>query len=267
MIDLHTHVLYDVDDGAEDKAESWEMLRQYAQTGYTDIIITPHHDPNRYQVTADGIRDGVVLLSELAKEAGLNLNFYPGHEIQLQAQTPQMLQKGEVLTLNGSRYVLIELPFQTKPYYARELLYRIQLQGLVPIIAHPERYLYAQDDPAGFLDLVGPGCLFQMNLTSLVASPMIEKTALWFLDRASIHLVSTDAHSAKGRSPDQRPALDKLKAHIGPEIFEVLTQSNPEKVLENRHISTQMPTSQKVDSEIKQEEKGGFFQWIKNFKK
>ncbi|NMA06305.1 MAG: hypothetical protein GX928_01120 [Ruminococcaceae bacterium] len=138
MIDLHTHVLYGVDDGAQNTEESIEMLRMYTESGYTDIVITPHHDPNRYEVSAKTVQDGVILLERLLERTSLELNIFPGHEIQLQAKTVEMLKEGVVLPLNDSRYVLIELPFRNKPYYARELLYRIQLEGFVPFFLGQE---------------------------------------------------------------------------------------------------------------------------------
>lgn len=267
MIDLHTHVLYGVDDGADDIEETVDMMDLYVQAGYTDIIITPHHDPHRYQVTAQAVRDGVNLLAQIAKEKAFKLNFYPGHEIQLQSQTLQMLQAGEVLTLNDSRYLLIELPFQTKPYYAKELLYRLQLSGYVPIIAHPERYFYAQANPQAFLDLIGPGCLMQLNLTSLIGSGKTLETSLEFIDLGWIQLVSTDAHKATGRSPNQSQALDKLKEYVGAEVFEKLTQTNPKKILEDQHISIDHRPIDLSQAKPQARERGGFFQWIKSLKK
>ncbi|MDI9469227.1 MAG: protein tyrosine phosphatase [Bacillota bacterium] len=236
MVDLHTHVLWGVDDGAQNLDMTMKMLWQYAEAGYTDIIITPHHDPSRYEVPVDVVKEGVSRLTALAREMNLSFNFYPGHEIQLQAQTPQMLKRGELLSLNNSRYVMIELPFLTKPYYAKEILYRIQLLGYIPIISHPERYRYAQQDPPSFAALVGAGCLLQLNLSSLNATAKEQEALNYFLRNGLYHVVATDAHNTEMRSPNQKEALYKLSQLVDATEYEKLTETNPRRVLLDQMI-------------------------------
>lgn len=243
MVDLHTHLLWGVDDGAQNLDMTVKMLGQYAEAGYTDIIITPHHDPSRHEVSADVVKEGVSRLTALAREMELPFTFYPGHEIQLQARTPEMLKSGELLSLNNSRYVMIELPFLTKPYYAKEILYRIQLLGCVPIISHPERYRYAQQDPAAFTALVGAGSLLQLNLSSLNASTREQETAAYFLHNGLYHVVATDAHNTERRSPNQKEALDMLRRLVDAEEYEKLTETNPRRVLQDQLIPYTVPPS------------------------
>src|SRR5699024_1393651 len=131
--------------------------------GYKGAIITPHYDPGRYEVSSDKIYPKIEELKSMIKEEGLNFEIFPGNEIQIDENTIKLLKEGKILRLNDSRYILCELPFFTKPIYAREIFYQIQLEGWTPIMAHPERYSYTENNIDWLKDFIKSGVLLQLN--------------------------------------------------------------------------------------------------------
>lgn len=237
MYDTHCHLIFGEDDGSRSLEESIDMVKTYKDQGYEGLILTSHYDEDRYLVTADRVLAKMEILKEELRKLNIDFDLYPGNEIQINANTLDLLKEGRILSLNKSRYVLCELPFSTKPIYAREVFYQLQLEGYVPIIAHAERYDYIRHDLDWYYDFIKAGCLLQMNLSSLT-SPSLKEHSEEMLRRNMIHLVGTDAHQSEWRSPNVKKELERLKELVGSESFTKLTQINPKKIIDDEFISS-----------------------------
>ena len=237
FIDIHSHLLPEVDDGSKSLQESLVMVEQYIKAGYSASIASPHFDKARYVVESGRVIENVDLLNKEIESQGLDFMVYPGNEIQIDVDTIKNLDDGKALRLNNSRYILAELPVYTKPNYVKNIFYDMQLRGWIPIIAHAERYSYVQENPDWLMPYIKSGCLIQMNLSSLSDSSSF-KTCKELLNRGMVHVVGTDSHQSEWRSPDVSEELDFLKSFVGVELFDLYTSINPLKVINNTYISS-----------------------------
>ena len=164
MIDLHCHILPGLDDGAVDFEESLAMAAMAASHGIRHIAATPHCTGDR----AWDVMESVTMLQELIREAEIPVYLYPGMEIFGTYETARLLQERKLLTLNGSRYPLIEFAFHTDGEEETDILQSVIDAGYTPIVAHPERYSYVCQEPELINRWKKMGCLFQVNRGSLL---------------------------------------------------------------------------------------------------
>jgi protein-tyrosine phosphatase len=219
VLDLHCHILPDVDDGAESLDVSVAMLDAARRIGIRTIVATPHLterlDPG-YAATVDAAFRRV---EPLAAERGIALE--RGFEIRLSPDLPRRLRAGEPCTLAGSRVVLVDLPFVDDwPHFVDDTLFDLQASGFLPILAHPERYPHVQRRPEVGQELAGRGIALQVNLASLAGTfgRRARRAAEELLRLGAVHLVATDAHSAGHRMaavPDGLAHLRKLSGDDG----------------------------------------------------
>jgi protein-tyrosine phosphatase len=259
MYDVHCHLIFGEDDGSRSIDESIEMIKIYKDLGYKGAILTSHYDEGRYLVTSEIVLEKLEILKNAIKEKNIDFELFPGNEIQIDLNTMNLLKENKILRLNNSRYILCELPFSTKPIYAKEIFYQMQLEGYIPIIAHPERYEYIRNDIEWFDDFIKTGCLLQMNLSSLT-STSLKDISEKMLARNMIHLVGTDAHQIDWRSPNVINELEVLNNITGKEKFEELTHVNPKKIIDNKFISSNYDNLKKL-SENKITKKKRFEFW------
>ncbi len=237
MIDIHHHILPGVDDGPHELDEAVEMCRIAAAEGIGTIVATPHvlrgrwpvFSPLELQAKLERLRDAVGDSPRLI----LGSEYFFGHDMAdvLRADT-------SIVPLAGSRYVLLELAANNVPPMLEQPLYRTQLDGWVPIIAHPERNLVFQQKPELLAYLIGHGARVQLTASSLIGAFGAEAkaSAELFLERGLVHFVATDAHNTAKRPPRIREALVALRELAGDEITDVLTHANPLAVIENRGL-------------------------------
>ena len=154
MIDFHSHIVYDVDDGAESIEDSVQILKLAENAGFKSIILTPHYMENYYEVQKDEIEQRIEVIKEKCKEENININLYQANEIYITNYMTELLQEGIASSINNSKYVLFELPMNEEPANLLEVVYSLLENGKIPIIAHPERYSYIQKEPNKLLDLI-----------------------------------------------------------------------------------------------------------------
>lgn len=239
MIDIHTHILPGMDDGAGDMAESLAMSRVAVEDGIHTIVATPHVLPGVFDNDKNKIQMITAELNQALQQHNIAVKILPGAEYRLQPDLPRKLLRGELLTINNNgRYLLVELPSAFIPEYTDQILYEIQLQGVTPIIAHPERNGGFAARPAILQEMVSRGILAQITSSTITGSfgKQVKKTAWSFIKKGLVHLVASDAHSSTGRAPLLSDAYKEIQKHLGSKFARQLIQQNPELIIEGQQL-------------------------------
>lgn len=229
MIDLHAHILPALDDGAADLAEALAMAQVARNDGIKTIVATPHVLPGVFQNDKDSILDAVAALNTALQEQNIVLEVLPGAEYYLEPDLPGRLSQGELLTMNNNgRYLLIELPSGFIPEYTSQLLYAIQLQGVTPIIAHPERNLVFIRRPEILRELISRGMLAQVTSASITGwfGQEVKQSAISFLKKGLVQLLGSDAHSSRGRAPLLSQAHQAIERYLGTTAAQLVRQNS-----------------------------------------
>lgn len=252
MIDFHSHIVYDVDDGVQNIENSIKILKKAQDAGFDSIILTPHYMEDYYEYSKEQIKERIEQIRNICEEENINIKLYQANEIYITNHMVELLQEEVASSINNSRYVLFELPMNNEPSNLLEVVYSLLENGKVPIIAHPERYTYIQKDPNKLLELADNGVLFQTNYGSILGQYGKEalKTAKLLLQHNFIHFLGTDVHKTGHIYENIDEIKRQLRKIISEEKIEELTQINAEKVIQDEEIETEMPYK------IKQ----GFFQ-------
>ena len=241
MIDVHSHLVYGVDDGSRDLEETMAILKEAKKAGFTDIILTPHYMEDYYMVPSEDIEKRIDIMKDEANKIGIEL--YQGNEIYATENIVKLIEEKEAVSLNNSRYVLFELPMQTKPMNLDEVVYIILESGRIPIIAHPERYRYVQEDPNILLDYINQGVLFQANYGSITGhyGKEIKETVKKLLTHNMIHFLGSDNHRTHSVYREIPEAMQILEKWVGADMVNELTTENPSHILKNKEIEIRDP--------------------------
>ncbi|CAN5546083.1 tyrosine-protein phosphatase [soil metagenome] len=210
LVDIHAHVLPGVDDGARDLDAALDMLRAAAEDGVGTIVATPHS----HWASGPGLPEAVERLQELAAGADLDITILPGNEVRIAADLVDQYERGEILTINNTSYLLLEfhLSHNWRVEVIEGVIQKLIDAGLKPILAHPERYPFVVLDPMVLERFVAMGVPMQLNAPSLSGyhSQGSQRTAHAMLDAGLVHIVASDAHSARYRPPQIRQALEEI---------------------------------------------------------
>ncbi len=237
FVDLHCHILPGVDDGAADEAEFLAMA-QAALRGDTAVVVaTPHWDLEERPAPWELIPPLVDEYRKKLESAGLGLELLPGVEVRLNAGLFRLAADGEAvrrLTLAGNgRYLLVDLPLTDIPVGTEETLFRLQLQGCTPVLAHPERNRRLAEDRALLRGLADRGVELQVNAGSLLGAygRGARRVATSLLQEGLARLIASDAHHASGRDPDLSASWSRARELLGEGAADVLLRENPRAVL------------------------------------
>lgn len=245
MIDIHAHILPGVDDGSPSLASSLEMARLALESGVDAMIATPHCNLPKgdEMLWADALARRTEELSAALAEERVPLRLYAGMEIFGMPDTADKLRDGRLCTLASSRYPLIEFPFHDYGLEATELLGRVLDLGLRPIVAHPERYRYAQEEPRLLNLWADMGCLLQVNRGSLLGrfGPRAEALGSSLVARGFAAFVASDAHTSVVRTPWMRDVQELLRREYSHRSARLLLEENAERVLRNETIEMDEP--------------------------
>ena len=263
MVDLHSHLLPGIDDGAEDLQASMALLAAYLRQGVSDVVCTPHLPPREdstFSQTAiraaidsrdralDGLREATASLAP-------SVRLHAGAEVMLTSSLPGLLRLfARECCLAGSPYLLVEVPsFLSSGLHAIDpLLFRIQLEGLTPVLAHPERMSLSESDLAILTEWVGQGrLLLQVNATTLLPAETLpverrerqrrRQAAVDLLVRAgAVHIVASDTHGPIHRPPMLEEAFQFVGAKYGQRIADRLFKENPRRIIEGGEVA-EMP--------------------------
>lgn len=217
MVDIHSHILPGLDDGSGDMDTTIKMLENAERCGTKAIIATPHYYRGYFENGYEEVSRLVELLKVDTASRGMNMDIYPGQEVFLDKHTVEMYKKGYIGGLNGSRYLLVELPMQDYEASFLDIVYELRLLGAVPVIAHPERYTYIMDDIKVINPFVEEGCLFQINtgsITGIFGKP-VQKTAKVLIENGLCNFVASDAHSNHKRCTGLSDAFEIVRRISG----------------------------------------------------
>lgn len=233
MLDLHTHVLPGLDDGAADWDEALAMCRLAAADGIRLLAATPHWYPSQDPPEQATVAAKLERLQELVAVEGLGLELVAGAEVALDSRLGELARQGRLPTLGSGRALLLECPPHTSPRLLPELVYSLRLAGLRPVLAHPERTWSGSKDWGWLAGLVEQGCLVQLTGASLVGDmgAGAKAAALELINRGLAGLIASDAHSADWRPPTLAAAAAEVARLAGDDAARVLTVDAPAALL------------------------------------
>ena len=244
MIDLHSHILPGIDDGAKHWEEALDMARQAVEDGIEIIAATPHHQNGIYYNDGSKVMELIEEFNKRLSDESIPLMVVPGHETHVYVDFVKDLQSQDLLTLNSNnKYIFLELPFKEVPMITEQLVYDIQLAGYIPIIPHPERNLELRENPLKLYQLVKRGALTQITAASLLGhfGREVHKFTLEIIEHHLAHIIATDAHQSKGhRSFQLREGYNALETFGGAELAD-LYKSNAKKILSGNDIYVDSP--------------------------
>lgn len=241
IIDIHSHLVYDVDDGAKDIGETLYMIKEAYNAGFTDIILTPHYMEDFYIKETLEISKKISIIKEELRD--IKVNLYEGNEIYANSNLIELIKERKATSLAKSKYILFELPMQELPINLDEIVYNILENGGVPVIAHPERYLYVHNDPNILIDYIDKGVLFQANYGSLIGiyGTKTKEIVKSLLLNNMIHFLGSDNHRPNSIYREMPKIIDMLNKIIGKERVEELTTINPVRILKDESIDIKNP--------------------------
>lgn len=217
MIDLHCHLLPGIDDGAKDFETSLEMARIAADDGIQVIACTPHIMPGVYNNRGPDILARIASLQQTITQAGVPLKLASGADVHIAPDLVTQLKDGGALTIQGSRYFLFEPPHHVVPPRLEEHVFNLQAAGFVPILTHPERLTWIERAYELIRKLAQAGMLVQVTAGSLTGL-FGRRPKYWaerILDERFCHILATDAHDPKRRTPILSKARDMAAARLG----------------------------------------------------
>ncbi len=239
MIDIHSHVLFDMDDGAEDIETSIELCRDSYMNGCDSLVLTPHFFEYSYLEDFIEERDmRITLLREALEKENIPLEVLPGAELFLSDRVFGADNLDE-LTINGTKYILCEMsltPFDTRNVtrWFDELFDR----GYLPILAHPERYYEFHQNYNLIDELIDRGIIFQVNIDSLIGENGLsaQDMSIDMISRGIAQIIASDAHDLEFRHTRLIEKLNLLPNIITEELVEKCLIENPKKIINNEDI-------------------------------
>ena len=238
MVDFHNHIIYAVDDGSKNVEMSTKMIEKAKIEEVKYICATPHYIIGEYEINYKEYKEKLDNLNKISKDNGLNVDILAGLEIYIHPEVPKKYEKGEVWGLNSKKYLLIELPMEQLPIYTEDVLYNLKLQGVVPIIAHPERNYQLLKNISIVESLVEDGCLLQMNSGSITGryGRTVKEFSCELIKRNLVHLIGSDAHNTMERSLRLKEEINTLK-RLNNELYNWIKKEQYN-IIEGKDIET-----------------------------
>lgn len=240
VLDLHCHILPGLDDGAPDPEVAVRMAAMAADCGVSHIFATPHCNTRdeRRNFRSAALFGAFYALQSALDELEIPVKILSGSEVLARGRFEEHLEAGDFMTLNGSRYLLVEFYFDELPAYIEHCLRAVEAQGLVPVVAHPERYFCVQDAPALALRWAERGRVLQLNKGSLLGElgEGAYEAACLLLGQGAVSVIASDAHHYRWRSPHFGELLKLLEQRF-PELSpERLLHRNPLRIAKNQAL-------------------------------
>ncbi|WP_419955137.1 tyrosine-protein phosphatase [Neobacillus niacini] len=242
MIDLHCHILPGVDDGAQSLSDSLNMARKALEQGIHIIVATPHHLNNSFENPKRQILDRVEELNQILQKESIDVKILPGQEIRVHGELIEGYTMGEILTVNHTPYVLVEFPSNHVPRYTEKLFYDLQMNGLIPVIVHPERNREIMERSELLYQLVKKGALTQITASSVTGDfgKKIKNFTLQLIEANLTHFIASDAHNLINRTFRMREAFGVIQQKYGNELVYYF-EENAHLLIEGKAIYKEDP--------------------------
>lgn len=238
MIDIHLHILPGVDDGPETLEESLALARALVQEGVRVAAATPHYSDEFPQRSAHEIYARVQALQQELNRHAIPLFLLAGHEALIKPGLVEDVQLGRVATLNGSRFLLLELWNTMWLPETEQVIFELRASGIVPVLAHPERYRVIQQDSGRLAALIEQGVLVQVTAGSLIGMQgnTARRTAETLLRRELAYCIASDAHGQRKRPPAIRQGVQVAERLLGAARAQQLIEANPAALVGNQML-------------------------------
>lgn len=243
MIDIHSHIVFDVDDGPKSRDDSRALLAEAYDQGVRTIVSTSHRRKGMFETPEDKIAANFKIVQELAKEIAPDLTILYGAEIYYTSDILDKLENQIIPRLNGTRYALIEFSMNTPYREIHNALSKVLMLGITPVIAHIERYNSLENDEKKVRELINMGCYTQINSSSVMKPKLfgdtykfMKKRARYFLERDLVHMVASDMHNLDDRKPYMRDAYELISEKYGEIKARELFETNPRIIIEDKII-------------------------------
>ena len=217
MIDIHNHLLINVDDGPRSKDETLDLLLQAQSQGITDIICTPHHHSPAHITPSSVVYEKLSEVKNIIDDNNINITVHPGQEIRINDDIFNELDSGEAITLANGKYVLVEFSFTELKEDVEAVFEKLRQLNLTPIIAHPERCQPLVEHGHILKKLINDGAIAQVTAASVCGDlgTELQTIALDMIENGDIHIVSSDAHHAEVRPFRLKQAYDIIEEQLG----------------------------------------------------
>lgn len=248
MIDIHSHILFNVDDGPKTIEESLNMLKKAASEGITDIISTSHSIHPQFDVPFKVVNEQVRQLQDELTKQQIPLKIHVGHEVRLNEKLVELCQTNQVHKLAHSNYLLLELPSNQVPFYTKNIVQALVTEGITPIIAHPERNKGIAEKPERLERLIREGAVAQITASSIAGhfGKSVQKLSLALVRANLVHTYGSDAHNLSTRPFLFEQGLAHLEKHKLLESVDLLLENNI-RIVENKPLALFEPEAVKMN--------------------
>ena len=249
MIDFHTHILPNIDDGSQSIEETINLIKEAKNTGFDGVVLSSHYKQNFFDTYSYERKILMDIVKDNIKNNTFDMDLYIASEIYICDNILELLEKERASSLNNSSYVLFEMPLKTEPENLYNMIYTLNVNKLIPVLAHPERYEFIYKDPELVNDLIEKGVLMQGNYGSILgqygkkAKFIIKKLLAYDM----IHFLGTDVHKENTIYEKVPKALEEIERIIGKEKLDTITTTNPYLALNNKKIEILQPKKIKFD--------------------
>ena len=244
MYDIHSHVLPGIDDGAVDIEASIEICRAAFEEGITTIVATPHYISGESEIEKSKLLTYISLINQELKTEDIDLLVLPGMEIYITPNLYELYQQGKIITLNCKNYMLIELPlYNSLPAYLYNVIFNLEIKGIKPVIAHPERCKAVIDHPSIVNSLIDKKCIIQVNSGSIegLYGKDAQRTANYLLENNMVHVIASDCHSIKGRKSLLKDSYNIVAKKYGARVAQDLFVANAYRIISGESIVDSEP--------------------------
>lgn len=249
MIDFHTHILPNIDDGSRSVEETFNLIEEAKKVGFDKIVLTPHYMEGYYETD---VAEREVWLSAISKNLNIKKfegSLYLGNEIYMSDNMISLLENAKASTINNTSYVLFDLPLNTEPLNLYNVIYQMQQYKIVPILAHPERYSFMQKEPELLYELVEKGVLLQSNYGSIIGEygKKAQRLVKKMLENKLVHFLGSNVHRENTIYEKIPECLELIRDITGDDYLDELTTKNPGLALANKRIDIREPSKIEYD--------------------
>ena len=235
LIDIHSHLLEGVDDGARNREESLKILQIYYKEGIRHIILTPHFHITRKSASYAHIEMAIEELKREMVKDHIDISLYHGNELYYGHELISSLENKVASTINGTNYILVEFNPLEEYSYIKDAFFTLVCNDYLPILAHIERYECLFQKKERITDLKRCGIKLQLNAAAILGNDGREykKRTKYILEKELADFIATDAHDSEKRKPCLKECANLIEKKYGREYRELLFLKNPRKLIEN----------------------------------